>query len=173
MYSELKGRQEKRERRYDRCGEETYYWVEGSQDLTTTTTPTTTKHNGSSPGTVKGRNSVGIGAGVFQQFDEVIPGHNTGRDDIGKSSHGSDLYCSVLYSIVNVENYVVVVPWMWNKREIEMMWSFIVSNFCFCSRHGNGNIFISRLNLSASTHHRTNSTATAAQEDTQDPIKIP
>ena len=126
-----------------------------------------------SPGTVKGRNSIGIGAGVFQQFDEVVPGHNTGRDYIGKSSHGSDLYCSVLYSIVNVENYVVVVPWMWNKREIEMMWSFIVSNFCFCSRHGNGNIFISRLNLSASTHHRTNSTATAAQEDTQDPIKIP
>ena len=89
MYSELNGRQEKRQRRYDRCGEEIYYEFEGSQDpTTTTTTTTTTKHNGYSPGTVKGRNSIGIGAGVFQQFDEVIPGHNTGRDDIGKSSHG-------------------------------------------------------------------------------------
>lgn len=88
MYSELKGRQEKRERRYDRCGEEIYYEFKRSQDPTITTTTTTTKHNGSSPGTVKGRNRVSIGAGVFQQFDEVIPGHNTGRDDIGKSSHG-------------------------------------------------------------------------------------
>lgn len=46
------------------------------------------------PGTVKGRNRERMILGVRQQFEQVIAGHHTRRDDIHKRRHGGESVAS-------------------------------------------------------------------------------
>ena len=44
------------------------------------------------PGTVHGRDSVGVSTGMVEKFDQVVTGDDTGRYNITKRSHVDIVY---------------------------------------------------------------------------------